>query len=133
MNIMGIHITTKSRAVNDLLHQVDHTLNKNGLTPGNQHVPRTVQQMTAVNALNQMLKGKHFDVCCVRNLCDVCQGTIGRQRMAVYSSVHCVPWADMEADFRQVLVAMVLDDFRDILTYDHEQAMRPMDVDGNPL
>lgn len=35
--------------------------------------------------------------------------------MKVYQTQHCIDWSEMTNEFRQMLVAMVLDDFRCVL------------------
>lgn len=134
MNIMGIHISTVASQRKNLFANVDSVLSAQGMGAGQQYVPQTIQQMAAIHALRKMLnEEKHFSVCTITDLEKVCQGHVASHRKALYNSVHCIAWADMEPDFRQTLVAMVLDDFRHILTYDRNETMKDRDADGNMI
>ena len=75
-----------------------------------------VQSATIAHSLQRMLKTeRYFDVCTVRNCASVAQISIPAERMAIYQSIHCMSWSEMLPDYRQAIVAMVLDDFRSIL------------------
>jgi hypothetical protein len=119
MMIMGLHITTKAKMNRQLFDRVDEILATAGMQQGDVHVTMAVQQQAAAHALRKMMNGSLFSVCTIRDVMEMCQGQIATQRMAVYSSMHCVKWADMDTEFRQQLVAMVLDDFRHVLTWEH--------------
>ena len=75
-----------------------------------------VQAATVAHSLQKMLKVEsHFSVCTIKNCSELCQVCIAKERMQVYSSIHCMNWNDMLPDYRQMIVAMVLDDFRSVL------------------
>lgn len=97
----------------DLYSEVDLVLARNDV--GVQVGDKT-QKMTVAHSLHRMLQvNNHFDVCTIRNCAEVCQIVIPKERMSVYSAIHCINWNEMLPDYRQVIIAMVLDDFRPIL------------------
>jgi hypothetical protein len=98
-----------------LFADVDRVLSASGVTAD--CVGGKVQQQSVAHALQNMMQvERHFDVCCVRHCATLCGVCINAQRMAVYQSQHCVHWNNMLPDFRATLCAMVLDDFRHVLT-----------------
>ena len=100
----------------ELFSEVDRTLNKAGIvSPG--QVSADMKVGTVAHALNKMMKVEsHFSVCTIRECARLCQVNISSERMNVYSSIHCMNWNDMMEDYRQTIVAMVLDDFRTVLS-----------------
>ncbi|MBK7360675.1 MAG: hypothetical protein WAT16_08820 [Saprospiraceae bacterium] len=75
-----------------------------------------VQVNAVAHSLQKMLKTEmHFSVCCIRDCAALCQICISSERMKVYQTQHCINWSEMTNEFRQILVAMVLDDFRCVL------------------
>jgi len=75
-----------------------------------------IAQQTTAHALNKMLKpSAHMSVCTIRECAKVAHVCIPAENMNVYSSVHCMDWNEMTPEFRQLLVAMILNDFRGIL------------------
>jgi hypothetical protein len=67
--------------------------------------------------LRKMLRtDTYFNVCTIQDCAKVGQVCIAKERMNVYSAIHCMNWYDMLPDYRQMIVAMVLDDFRGVLT-----------------
>lgn len=76
----------------------------------------TVQQQATAHALQHMLQVDRWcDVCAIKECAKLCQICISDERMAVYSTQHCIHWNNMLPEFRQLLVAMILDDFRCVL------------------
>jgi hypothetical protein len=109
--MLGIEITRKGSTV-DLYKHVDRVLS--GQTKG--EVSISVKRSTVAHSLQKMMKpNSHFSVCTIRD-CESITGTpISGERMKIYQAIHCVNWNDMDPDFRQQIVAMVLDDFRELL------------------
>lgn len=94
-----------------LYNEVDLVLSKNNIDSSG--ISLDVQNQTAAHALNKMLKvEKYFSVCTIQNLSELCQIMISKERALVYSSIHCMEWSEMTQDYRQMIIAMVLDDFR---------------------
>lgn len=108
---------TTGVSAKSLFADVDRILAASGVTPGS--VGGKVQQQAVAHSLQNMMKpDKYFDVCTVRNCANVCGVVVSRERMDVYSSQHCIHWNEMLPDFRATLCAMILDDFREVLTAD---------------
>ena len=100
--------------IKSLYQEVDLVLNKNQIKTG---ISASIQIQTTAHALQKMLSTEnHFDICLIRNLSNLCQICIPQERMLVYSSIHCMHWCEMTQDYRQLITAMILDDFRGILT-----------------
>lgn len=75
-----------------------------------------IQKITVAHSLQKMLTSQaYFDICTIKNCQQVCQIHIQKDRLDIYSSIHCMHWSEMLPDFKQTIVAMVLDDFREIL------------------
>lgn len=113
MITFGIEIR-KAGNTENLFRDVDMILSQSGIP--SRGVSNEMQRHTVAHALQKMIRvDGHFSVCCIRNCVDVCQIPVCQERMAIYSACHCVNWNAMEPDFRTKLIAMVLDDFREVL------------------
>jgi len=100
--------------VDNLYADVDRTLNACNVSPNS--VSMKAQIQTVAHALQQMFKvNKHFSVCTIRNCASLCQICVSKERMDLYSSIHCMDWNEMLPEYRNMVVAMVLDDFRAVL------------------
>ena len=111
MKTFGIEIR-RANKISGLYQDVDRTLR--GLGPG--EVSIEIQTQAIAHSLQQMMKaGNYFDVCTIKTCRDVCQTHISSERMAVYRAAHCIDWNEMTDEFRTMLMAMVLDDFRGVL------------------
>jgi hypothetical protein len=75
-----------------------------------------LQRQAIAHALQKMMKADSwFNVCTIDRCIDICQVVIPKERMNIYNAAHCIHWNEMDSDYRQLLMAMVLDDFRSIL------------------
>ncbi len=111
MKKFGIEIR-RANKIGGLYQDVDRVLG--GLPPGG--VSREVQIQAVAHSLQQMLKAGHWlDICAIKDCRDISQVHISAERMQVYHSQHCVSWNEMTDEFRTMLVAMILDDFRGVL------------------
>lgn len=107
MRAFGLELR-KTGNVNELYKDVDLILASSSL--------REVQKMSIAHALQRMLRvDNFFSVCTIDACMDVCQIPIPRERYAIYRAAHCIHWNEMLPDFKQQLIAMVLDDFRQVL------------------
>jgi hypothetical protein len=110
---LGLEIR-KLGSIKNLYSDVDMVLRNynvptNGINTG-------VQAATVAHSLQKMLQVEnYFSVCTIKNCSELCQVCIAKERMQVYQSIHCMNWNDMLPDYRQMIVAMVLDDFRSVL------------------
>lgn len=113
MQKFGIEIR-KVGDTKNLYKDVDMILSKNGIEQNT--VSDAMIAQTTAHALQKMLKAdSHFSVCTIRDCAKLCSICIPQERQNVYSAAHCISWSDMLPDYRQLLVAMVLDDFRVVL------------------
>lgn len=117
--MLGLEIRKKN-TIGNLYADVDKTLLANGLKDG--EVSTEVQSQAISHSLQKMLKpDSHFSICTIRECIEVSKIVIPQERMDVYQSIHCVYWSEMLQDFRQMIIAMILDDFRSILNPNNEQ------------
>jgi len=113
MQKFGIEIR-KVGDTKNLYKDVDLILKRNGVESN--YVSDIAKQRTVAHALQRMLEpDRYFDVCTIDSCIKVCSICIPAERYAMYRAVHCIHWDKMLPDYRQLLVAMVLDDFRVIL------------------
>jgi hypothetical protein len=114
MQAFGIEIR-KSNSLGNLYQDVDRTLANSGILPG-QAISKNVQVQAVAHALQKMIRVEnYFSVCTIDSCIDVAQIHVPKERYSVYRTAHCINWNDMTPDYRQILIAMVLDDFRSIL------------------
>lgn len=98
--------------------EVDIVLSKYNIPTGS--ISIDVQVQAVAHSLQRMLNIENYlSVCTIEKCAKLCQINIPKERMRVYSTVHCVNWNEMLADFRQMIIAMVLDDFRSVLNLDN--------------
>jgi len=114
MIIHKLGLEIRKLDLNNLYKDVDAILSNYGIRSG--EINTTVQINATVHSLQKMLSvDSYLDVCCIRDCASLCQICISSERMKVYHTQHCVYWNTMLPDFRQMLVAMILDDFRCVL------------------
>lgn len=110
--MFGLELRRKDNITN-LYSDVDVVLKKAGVD--GRDISANVQSSAVAHSLHNMLKGKYFSVCTI----DACVKVVGlripSERYSIYLAQHCIDWADMLPDFRQTLIAMLLDDFREVL------------------
>jgi hypothetical protein len=113
MQKFGIEIR-KVGDTRNLYNDVDTILSRNGMRT--QEVSDNAKIQTIAHSLQKMLKvDNYFSVCTINNCAKVCQICIPADRLNIYNAAHCLNWSDMLPEYRQLLVAMVLDDFRVVL------------------
>jgi len=75
-----------------------------------------VERQTVAHALQKMIRvDSYFDICTIRNCAVVCKVVIPQERLDIYSAIHCIHWSEMTKEYAQMIIAFVLDDFREIL------------------
>jgi len=73
------------------------------------------------HSLQKMLQSeRYFDICVIDKCIKLTQIPVSKERYDIYSSQHCINWNEMSSEFRQVLIAMVLDDFRSVLLLENK-------------
>lgn len=98
-----------------MFDDVDRVLRQYGMEE--EPVSRKVRVKTVAHALNRMMKmDKWMDVTTIKSSAEICNICIPKERMRIYKTIHCVHWNEMEKEYRTMIIAMVLDDFREILT-----------------
>jgi len=127
--MFGIEIRKKGqlnniyRDVNSILKKYDipdKSINKLLIKNG---VAHSLQHMICVQSF--------FDICTINKCSELSQIRPSFERHALYSSQHCVHWNEMLPEFKEQLIAMVLDDFREVITYDEKQEILEKEIPIN--
>lgn len=80
------------------------------------------KSLAVAHGIHKMFKpNNHFDICFIRNASEMCNIVIPAERLHVYQAAHCMDWNDMLPDYRQIIMAMVMDDFRSILNPNEQE------------
>lgn len=115
MSVFGIELR-KVGNTDNLYRDVDLVLQKHKCELGT--VGDMAKVHTVAHALHKMLKQDgYFSVCTLDNCAKVCNVCISSERKIVYNAAHCISWNMMTTEYRQLLTAMILDDFRGVLTH----------------
>lgn len=116
MKAFGLELRkTTGVGARSLFADVDKVLVMAGVTRDS--VGPSMQQQAVAHSLQHMMRVKSYMcVCTIRNCAELCGIRISAERMSVYGSQHCVDWSTMLPEFRATLCAMILDDFREVLT-----------------
>lgn len=102
----GIEIR-KIGQVGELYKEVDKVLEKSG---------DRIKLLAIAHGIQKMLRPDQWiDVCFIKEAAELAHIIIPRERMITYHSIHCMHWNEMTEEFRMLVMAMVLDDFRSIL------------------
>ena len=113
MQRFGIEIREAS-TMPSLYREVDCVLARNKVS--DMHVGDDVKVQAVAHALQKMISSdRHFDIICVRNCAEITSVVIPKSRMDIYRSAHCMQYDQMTPQYRELLVAMILDDFRAVL------------------
>ena len=109
---LGLELRKKTK--NNVFDDVDAILANYRIKSG--EINFNVQSQTVAHSLQNMLKSeRYFSVCTIDRCAELCNIRISSERQAVYNAAHCVSWNDMLPDYRTMLTAMILDDFRTVL------------------
>ena len=110
MQVFGLELR-RSGNIQNLYKDVDIVLKNFDIN--------AVKQGAIAHALQKMLSTQnHFSICTIKNCMEMAQISIANERIAIYQSQHCMDWGEMLPEFRQILIAMVLEDFRSVLAPD---------------
>jgi len=111
--MFGLEIR-KGGSIRNIYRDVDIILSNNGIPQGG--VNQEVQLNTIAHTLHKLLQpGATFYQCDIRKCAEIAGIHIPHERMQIYNSIHCMKWAEMTPEYRQQVMAMVLDDFRSVL------------------
>lgn len=112
MEIFNLQIR-KIGDFSSLYKDIDKTLSTNNIISGG--VSKNLTREAVAHALQNMIKNSsHFDVCNINSALDATNIRISSERKAIYRLAHCIDWGDMTENYRQTLIAMVMDDFRQL-------------------
>lgn len=113
LNKFGLELR-KIGSLNYLYRDIDNVLNSNGIENG--QINQEIQSNAIAHSLQKMLvRDNYFSVCSVEKCAKMACITITTERLQIYNSAHCMNYSDMTSEYRQILTAMVLDDFRSVL------------------
>jgi hypothetical protein len=102
-----------------LFNDVDIVLEQHGLKEN--IVSKDLQTQTIKHCLHKMLQpDKYLCVINIKECAKIAQIIIPRERMDIYSAVHCVQYNEMTPEYRTMIIALVIDDFRYVLGDDIE-------------
>lgn len=120
MRAFGLELRKiKHYKTENLYEDVDRVLKSYNTPKGG--VSHDVQTQSIAHSLQKMLSTqKHFDICTIKECAEMAQIVISVERLRVYKPLHCMDWSEMTDEFRQIIVAMVLDDFRPVLSPQEE-------------
>lgn len=109
VNIFNLEIR-KNGDFRSIFKDVDSILAKHGMVSGQTSIK--VAKEAVAHSLQNMLKRNYFDVCTINNCSEASLIKISSARRAIYHTAHCIHWGDMTLDYKEQLIAMVMDDFR---------------------
>jgi len=79
------------------------------------------ERQTLAHGLQDMLQPDNSpSVCFIREAQKLCNIVIPEKHMEIYSMVHCMKWNKMTDEYRNFVVALILNDFRSILMPEEE-------------
>ncbi len=96
-----------------LYDEVDNLLDRYGITKNS--IPPEVKITALVGSLKKLFNKKYFDICMLKECLMLFDLKITDERMNIYRTQHCIDWGEMEEDFKNIMIAMILDDFRQVL------------------
>ncbi len=120
LTTFGLEIR-KINGVKELYEDVDAILDSSGIVTN--EVPVNLQVQTVAHSLHKMLKNSgYLSICTIKECAKIGNVFISEERMSIYQSLHCMNWSEMMEDYRKMIVAMILDDFRHILHFQEAKA-----------
>ena len=121
LNIFLKHLggSNKNKEFKTLYEEVDILIEKFMISEGN--VPPNLKIEGVINSLKKMFNKEFFDICTIKDCAEILDLKLSEKRILFYRTQHCLYWKDMEPDFRDALIVMVLDDFRPKLNLTEEK------------
>jgi hypothetical protein len=110
--MFGIELRRKG-SITNLYGDITSVLAKAGVNGS--IIPVEIQTASVAHSLQKMFASTYFNICVVNDCAKLVKLRIPQERLNVYQTQHCVNWSEMLPEYKQVLVAMVLDDFREVL------------------
>lgn len=113
MTILGLEVR-KHGSIFNLYKDVETILTSNGISKTS--ISNELEIATVAICLQKMIKqDSFFNICTIDNCCKVTGIIIPQERYKIYRAIHCVDWNTMTPQYRQLIIAMILDDFKTIL------------------
>lgn len=101
-------------AIVDLYEKVDKALAAFGVSSGG--ISDEAQAQTVAHSLHRLInENEYFADEVVYKCAKMANIVISQERENIYKSVRYIYWNQMDPKYRQLLVGMILDDFRSIL------------------
>ena len=100
-------------SVQDLYRDVDRTLRAAEIRAGEVSVQMKVH--TTAHALQKLFQQSYFSSYDVKKIAELSGLIISVERVRMYEAVGTLNYNEMTPEYRQILIAMVLDDFRSVL------------------
>lgn len=66
-----------------------------------------LKQMTAITALNTMMRSRNFSICTIREIAAMLDVTPDREAMSVLTNLHCVDYSAMPKELVASLPALI--------------------------
>ena len=79
---------------------------------GEHDVPDKIKGQATLSALKSMFSKNHFSVCGLRDMAKLNGASISAEHDDLFSTLHCVDFADMTAETREYLFAICINYFR---------------------
>lgn len=113
--MFGLEIRKKGQLSN-IYSDVNTILKKHNIPE--KSITHSLIRDGVAHSLHRMLKSDHWLDITVIDACVKISGIhITSERHLLYRAQHCVNWNEMLKDFREQIIAMILDDFKEVLTY----------------
>ena len=66
-------------------------------------------KLAATAAIKNILEGKHFSICELRAVLVITGGALNKKDEAAFTCLHCVNWADMSPELRQMTFDKIME------------------------
>ena len=105
MQSLGLEVR-KIGSMPDLFKEVDMVLGRDN----------KLESQTVVHALQKMFRPEQYcDVCNIKTCAEICGIVIPLKHLNIYQTLHCMHWNEMSDEYRGLIIAMILGDFRTVL------------------
>jgi hypothetical protein len=127
MKILNFELR-KIGTLSNLYDEVDKTLKRAGADKGN--IPFKMIQTGVAYCLNRMFKNEStFHMYDLNKCFEAANVKISTEKEKLYRSFSGTNWGDMEQEVKNTLIAMILDDLRDILNPQEIEEIETLQID----
>lgn len=67
-----------------------------------------LKNQAALTALNKMLRGRHFDICTVRDVGEMLGVNPRCEEYKILQTLHCIDYSEMPSDLRDSIPMLVM-------------------------